>query len=179
MKLTGERTIPLPQDRVWAALNDPEILRQSIPGCEAFEKTGDNSYRATVASRIGPVQARFQGTVTLSNFDAPNGYTISGEGSGGPAGAAKGSAHVTLSPAEGGTRLAWTADAQITGKLAQIGSRLVESTANMMAGQFFDRFQQVVAGEKPPEKAVSVIPGWVWWVAAIVVAGIAAYFVLR
>jgi carbon monoxide dehydrogenase subunit G len=158
MKLSGEKVIPLPQARVWAALNDPDILRQSIPGCESFEKTSDNAYRATVMSRIGPVQARFQGTVTLSNFDVPNSYTITGEGSGGPAGSAKGSARVTLSPAEGGTRLAWTADANVSGKLAQIGSRLIDSAANMMAGQFFERFQHVLAGSAPAEKPASVIP---------------------
>ncbi len=179
MKLTGERTIPLPQTQVWEALNDPEVLRQCIPGCESFEKISDNAYRATVASRIGPVQARFTGAVTLSDFNPPNGYTISGEGSGGPAGAARGSAHVTLSPADSGTRLAWTADAQVTGKLAQIGSRLIESTANMMAGQFFDRFQQVLAGEAPSAQPPALLPSWVWWVAAIIVGAVVAFFALH
>jgi uncharacterized protein len=179
MKLSGEKIIPLPQTRVWAALNDADILRQSIPGCESFERIGGNAYRATVLSRIGPVQARFQGTVTLSNFDVPNSYTITGEGSGGAAGSAKGSAHVTLSPAEGGTRLAWTADANVSGKLAQIGSRLIDSAANMMAGQFFDRFQQAVVGEAPAAIPVSAIPHWVWWVGTAIIVVLAAYYAFR
>ena len=178
MKLSGEKILPLPQARVWQALNDPEVLRQSIPGCESFEKLAENTYRATVASRIGPVQARFQGTVRLSNLNPPNGYTLSGEGSGGAAGSAKGSADVSLEPAPGGTRLAWTADAQISGKLAQIGSRLIELSANMMAGQFFDRFEQILAGEKPSEAPVSVVPTWAWIAgAAVIIIAVILYLV--
>ena len=177
MKITGERLLAAPQDAVWRALNDPEVLRQSIPGCERFEQTGANAYNAVVAARIGPVQARFVGNVTLSDLDPPSGYTISGEGSAGPAGSAKGSAQVRLEPAEGGTRLTWSAEAQISGKLAQVGSRLIDSAANMMAGQFFDRFQQVVAGETPPERPVRAVPLWVWAVAALVIA-LAAYLLL-
>ncbi len=175
MKLSGEKILPLPQARVWEALNDPEVLRQSIPGCESFEKLGENTYRATVASRIGPVQARFQGNVRLTDLNPPNGYTLSGEGSGGAAGSAKGSARVNLEPAPGGTKLSWTADAQVSGKLAQIGSRLIELTANMMAGQFFNRFEQILAGEKPQEKPVAVtafLPPWMWivgWGALLIV----------
>jgi hypothetical protein len=164
MKLSGEKILPLPQAKVWAALNDPEVLRQSIPGCESFEAISGDSYRATVAAKIGPVQARFQGTARLSNMDPPNGYTLSGEGSGGAAGSAKGSAHVRLEPAPGGTKLSWTADAQISGKLAQIGSRLIDSSVNMMATQFFNRFEQHLAGEKPEETPVSAlafVPSWV------------------
>jgi carbon monoxide dehydrogenase subunit G len=164
---------------VWAALNDPEILRQSIPGCESFEKLSDNNYRATVATRIGPVEAKFQGTVTLSDFDVPNGYTITGQGSGGAAGSAKGSARVTLSPAEGVTRLAWTADAQISGKLAQIGSRLIESAANMMVGQFFDRFQRAVGGEAVAARPGFPVPQLIWWIGAAAIAAGAAYFIWR
>jgi uncharacterized protein len=176
VKLTGKKTIALPQGQVWAALNDPDILGQSIPGCESFQKVTDNAYRATVMSRIGPVQARFSGTVSLSDFDAPNGYTITGEGSAGPAGSAKGSARVSLAPAPEGTLLTWTADAQVSGKIAQIGSRLIDSTANMMANQFFDRFQQVAAGKAPPAKPASVVPSWVWWLCAAAIAAIAIYF---
>ncbi len=163
MKMSGEKILNAPQARVWAALNDPEVLRQSIPGCESFQAEENNSYRATVAAKVGPVQARFNGTVRLSELDPPNGYTISGEGSGGAAGSAKGSAKVRLEPAAGGTRLTWTADAQISGKLAQIGSRLIESTANHMAGQFFDRFSQIIAGEAPAQAtAAGMIPPWIW-----------------
>ncbi len=179
MKLSGEKILNAPQARVWAALNDPEVLRQSIPGCESFQQQADGSYRATVAAKIGPVQARFNGTVSLSDLDPPNGYTISGQGSGGTAGSAKGSAKVRLEPAPGGTQLAWTADAQISGKLAQIGSRLIESTANHMAGQFFDRFGQIIAGETPPaSSAADMIPAWVWLAGAASAVVIAVLFYL-
>lgn len=178
MKLTGEKLIALPQDRVWAALNDPEILRQSIPGCEGFEPVGEHAYRATVATRIGPVEARFRGTVSLSDLDPPNGCTITGEGSGGPAGSAKGSARVKLSPADGGTRLEWTADAQISGKLAQIGSRLIDSAAKMMAGQFFDRFERVAAGEAPAAKPAAALPWFAWAIAAAIIAALVAAYLI-
>lgn len=176
--MSGEKVLNLPQETVWRALNDPEILRQSIPGCESFEAVGENQYRATVASRIGPVQARFNGNVRISDINPPNGYTLSGEGSGGAAGSAKGSAQVRLEPAGGGTRLTWNADAQISGKLAQIGSRLIDSSVNMMAGQFFDRFEQLLAGQKVEDKPVAAtafIPAWVWGAGAI---GIAALVLL-
>jgi uncharacterized protein len=168
MKLSGEKILAAPQARIWAALNDPDVLRQAIPGCESFVKeTGDN-YRATVAAKIGPVQTRFNGMVRLSDLDPPNGYTISGEGSAGAAGSARGGAKVRLEPAEGGTRLSWTADAQITGKLAQIGSRLIESTANHMATQFFNRFEQIVAGDVPPPASASaMLPPWVLWAGGV------------
>ena len=174
MKMSGEKILNAPQARVWAALNDPDVLRQSIPGCESFQQQADGSYRATVAAKIGPVQARFNGTVRLSELNPPNGYTISGEGSGGAAGSAKGSAKVRLEPAPGGTRLTWTADAQISGKLAQIGSRLIESTANHMAGQFFDRFGQIIAGEAPAEaSAAAMVPPWAWNAGGAVAVGLA------
>ena len=179
MKLSGAKIIPLPQTAVWAALNDPETLRQSIPGCESFETTGPNAFQATVASRIGPVQARFQGNIHLSELDPPNGYTISGEGSGGPAGSAKGLARVRLETDGNGTRLSWTADAQVSGKLAQIGSRLVESTANIMAGQFFDRFVEVVQGKASPSKPVRLVPLWVWIAAVSLLAALALFLRMR
>jgi carbon monoxide dehydrogenase subunit G len=175
MKMSGEKILNAPQAKVWAALNDTEVLRQSIPGCESFQKQPDDSYKATVAAKIGPVQARFNGTVRLSELDPPNGYTISGEGSGGAAGSAKGSARVRLARADGGTRLTWTADAQISGKLAQIGSRLIESTANHMAGQFFNRFGQIIAGETPQKaSAADMVPAWVWLAGVACAAALAA-----
>ncbi len=148
MKMSGEKTLPLPQATVWEALNDPDILRQSIPGCESFEQIADNRYRATVASKIGPVQARFQGDVQISDIDPPNGYTLSGEGSGGAAGSAKGSAKVRLEPIPEGTRLSWEADAQVSGKLAQIGSRLIELDCEYDGGAVF---QPVRAASCGPE----------------------------
>lgn len=172
MKITGERVISAPRDQVWAALNDPEVLRKSIPGCESFDRTGDNSYRATVVSRIGPIQAKFQGNVTLSELDPPKGYRISGEGTGGAAGGAKGGARVALEPVSANTtRLTYDVDAQVSGKLAQLGSRLIESTATMMAGQFFSRFEQVVGGKAPPEASVTV-PFWVYVVALLVLGAL-------
>lgn len=180
MKLIGEKILDAPREAVWRALNDPEVLRQSIPGCESLEKTEENAFRAVVATRIGPVQARFSGNVRLTELNPPHGYTIVGEGSGGAAGAAKGSARVRLELAAGGTtRLTWDADAQISGKLAQVGSRLIELAANMMAGHFFDRFQQVVAGEKPSEQPMPMVPIWAWLAAGVFAAAIALYFLFR
>jgi carbon monoxide dehydrogenase subunit G len=153
MKLSGENLIPAPREKVWAALNDPEILKQCIPGCESLEKLSDTAFKATVGTRIGPVQARFTGQVTLSDLDPPNGYTISGSGSGGVAGNAKGGAKVHLTSEGSGTRLSYDVDAQVTGKLAQLGSRLIDSTAKMLAGQFFNKFQEVVGGPQPVEEA--------------------------
>lgn len=179
MKITGETLIPASQQAVWQALNDPAILQKAIPGCESLEKTSDNSFKATVTSRIGPISARFAGQVRLSDLNPPTSYTLTGEGSGGAAGNAKGVAKVRLEPAEGGTRLIYDVDAQISGKLAQIGSRVVEAAAKMLAGQFFDRFGQAVVGETAPraETAPTAAPGipvWVWGLAgAAIIAALA------
>jgi carbon monoxide dehydrogenase subunit G len=145
MDMSGEQTIPAPRDRVWAALNDPEILRQAIPGCQSVEKTSDSEFVATVVAKVGPVKATFKGKVTLSDIDPPNGYTITGEGQGGAAGFGKGGAKVSLADAPGGTTLRYTANASVGGKLAQIGSRLVDSTARKMADDFFTRFNEIVS----------------------------------
>lgn len=171
MKITGETQIAASRQAVWQGLNDPEILRQSIPGCESLEKTGDNAFKAIVSSRIGPIAARFSGTVRLSDLDPPNGYTLTGEGAGGAAGSAKGVARVRLEDAGGGTRLVYDVDAQIAGKLAQIGSRVVEAAAKMLAGQFFERFGRAVAGEPAAERGLQpAVPAWLWIIAAIVLA---------
>jgi uncharacterized protein len=171
MKITGETLIAAPQQAVWRALNDPAILRQAIPGCESLEQTADNAFKATVSSRIGPIAARFAGNVRLSDLDPPNSYTLTGEGTGGAAGAAKGVAKVRLEPAPGGTRLIYDVDAQISGKLAQIGSRVVDAAAKMLAGQFFDRLAQAVSGgEAPAPKPATAqaIPAWLWVAGAVV-----------
>ena len=156
MKLSGENLVKAPPEVVWAALNDPEVLKQAIPGCETLEKLSDTQFKATVAIKIGPVQARFNGQVELTDLDPPNGYTISGSGSGGVAGNARGAAKVRLEPEGEDTKLIYDVDAQVTGKLAQLGSRLIDSTAKMIAGQFFDRFGKIVGetdeaegGEQP------------------------------
>jgi hypothetical protein len=147
MEMTGEQLIPASRETVWQALNDPEVLRASIPGCESLTKTSDSSFEAKVKAKVGPVSASFTGAVTLSNIDPPNRYTISGEGKGGVAGFAKGGADVRLEEAEGGqTRLVYDVKAQVGGKLAQIGSRLIEGTAKKLAGEFFANFAEQVAG---------------------------------
>jgi len=145
MDMTGEYLVPAPKQAVWEALNDPEILKQCIPGCEEVNKTSDTGFDAKVSAKVGPVKAKFSGAVTLSDIDPPNGYTISGEGKGGAAGFAKGGAKVALSEAEGGTLLTYEVNAQVGGKLAQIGARLIDSTAKKMANDFFKTFSEVVA----------------------------------
>jgi carbon monoxide dehydrogenase subunit G len=146
MDLTGETVIPASRETVWRALNDPEILRQSIPGCETIDKISDTEMTAKVVAKVGPVKATFTGAVHLSDLDPPNSYRISGEGKGGAAGFAKGGAVVKLTDAEdGGTKLSYVVDAQIGGKLAQIGSRLIDATARSLAQDFFKRFGALVA----------------------------------
>jgi carbon monoxide dehydrogenase subunit G len=144
MDMTGEHTIRAPRQAVWAGLNDPEVLKQSIAGCEELNKTSDTEFQAQVTAKVGPVKAKFGGKVTLSDLDPPNGYTISGEGSGGAAGFAKGGAKVKLEDAPGGTLLKYEVHAQIGGKLAQIGSRLVDGAARKMADEFFTAFAATV-----------------------------------
>ena len=147
MDMTGEYRVSAPQDRVWDALNDPEILKQAVPGCTEMEKTSETTFEAKVTAKVGPVKANFTGAVTLSDVDAPNGYTISGEGKGGAAGFANGGATVTLEPDGDGTLLKYSVNAAVGGKLAQIGSRLIDATAKKMAADFFNRFGEVVAGD--------------------------------
>lgn len=161
MDLTGDYRIEARREAVWAALNDPEVLRACIPGCEELNKTSDTEFVAKVVAKIGPVKASFGGKVTLSDIEAPNGYTITGEGQGGAAGFAKGGAKVRLEAVDGGaaTILHYAADAQIGGKLAQIGSRLVEGTARKLADEFFAAFAAQAAtraGAAPVTEAPSV-----------------------
>ena len=138
MELTGERRIEAPRETVWQALNDPEVLKAAIPGCQELEKTADNAFAATVQAKVGPVKATFAGAVELTDIVAPESYRISGEGTGGAAGFARGGAWVRLAEDGGATVLTYEADAQVGGKLAQIGSRLIQGTARKLAGQFFD-----------------------------------------
>jgi carbon monoxide dehydrogenase subunit G len=154
MDMTGERRIAAPRSRVWDALNDPAVLKASIPGCESLEKQADNALKASAAIKIGPISARFTGNVQLSDLDPPNGYTISGEGQGGVAGFAKGGAKVRLTDDGGGTLLSYEVHAQVGGKIAQLGARLIDASAKQMADAFFDRFSAQVA---PP--VVEAVPG--------------------
>lgn len=144
MELKDEITINAPMDRVYAALNDPEILQQCIPGCEELIKHSDSELEAKVVLKIGPVKARFGGAVELDTSGAPDAFSLTGQGNGGAAGYAKGGADVTLSEADGVTTLTYAAKVDIGGKLAQLGSRLIQSTAKKLAGKFFKSFGEVV-----------------------------------
>lgn len=147
MQMNDSQRIPAPKEKVWAALNDPEILKRCIPGCQSLEMSSPTEMTATVVFKVGPVKATFGGKVTLSDLDPPNSYRISGEGSGGIAGFAKGGALVTLvSEGPDLTVLTYAVDAQIGGKLAQLGGRLIDSTARKLAGEFFKSFGEVVGG---------------------------------
>jgi len=145
MDMSGEYRIPASRQTVWEALNDPEILKKTIPGCESLTKTGDNEMAAKVKSKVGPVSATFAGTASLTDLNPPESYTINGEGSGGVAGFAKGGATVKLEDKDGGTLLKYDVDAQIGGKLAQLGQRLVNGAAKKVADDFFAHFVKAVS----------------------------------
>lgn len=159
MDMNGSQRIEASREVVYAALNDVDILRQCIPGCESVEKTSDTEMTAKVTLKIGPVKASFSGKVTLSDLDPPNGYTITGEGSGGAAGFAKGGAKVSLEADGDATVLHYTVDAQIGGKLAQLGGRLIDATSKKLAGDFFEKFSEIV-GPAPEGEATEKKKGW-------------------
>lgn len=151
MNMSGEQRIAASRQRVWEALNDPDVLKQCIPGCQTLEKEADDRLRATVEVKIGPIGARFNGAVTLTDLDPPNGYTIVGEGQGGTVGFAKGGAKVRLADdGAGGTLLSYNVDAQVGGRLAQLGGPIIDATAKQLAGKFFDQFGQVVGAPAQP-----------------------------
>jgi carbon monoxide dehydrogenase subunit G len=145
MEMHGELRIPAPRQEVWEKLNDPETLKNCIPGCETVEKVSDTEFTAKLVARVGPVKASFSGKVTLTDLNPPAGYTITGEGTGGVAGFAKGSAKVSLDDAGAETVLRYGVQAQVGGKLAQIGSRLIDATSRKMADEFFTRFLGVMS----------------------------------
>lgn len=144
MEMSAEQLIPAPQQETWEALNDPEMLKQCVPGCESIEPIGENQYQVLMVARVGPVSAKFKGKLTLSDVKPPNSYSIAFEGQGGPAGFAKGGAHVRLSPENESTKLAYDVKANVGGKLAQIGSRLVDAAARKVADDFFRNFNEKV-----------------------------------
>jgi len=150
MELKGSRTIAADRATVWAALNDAEVLKACIPGCTELTGSPDQGFEAKVTQKVGPVKANFAGAVQLSDVVAGESYTISGEGKGGAAGFAKGGAAVSLKDVEGGTELSYEVDAKVGGKLAQLGSRLIDSFSKKMADQFFETFQKVVEGDGAP-----------------------------
>ena len=189
MEMTGEQLIAMPQAEVWRALNDPEILKACIPGCEAIDKTSENEYRVAMTASVGPVKAKFSGKLVLSDLQPPNSYSLSFEGSGGAAGFGKGGAHVSLKPEGSGTRLSYTAKASVGGKLAQVGSRLIDGVAKKMADDFFTAFNKKVAGGAPqprPAAATRAETGGVshvgitplWWVAGAILAMLVVYYAL-
>ena len=158
MQMSDTRRIEAPPDAVFAALTDADILRASIPGCQEMSGSVENGFEATVKQKVGPVSATFKGNVAVEDVDAPRSLRLSGEGKGGPAGFAKGSANVTLTPEDAGTRLSYDVDAKVGGKLAQLGGRVIDGVAKKMADQFFDNFKNAVEAEgsgtsdqRPPE----------------------------
>ena len=148
MEMMGKEEIAAPREKVWEALNDPDVLRQCIPGCQELEKTSDNEMFATVKVKVGPVSANFKGNVTLENMVPPKSYTIVGEGKGGIAGFAKGGAAVTLEEEGGINILNYEVTSEVGGKLAQLGWRLIDSTSKKLASQFFANLNEVITGEK-------------------------------
>lgn len=181
MDMTGERYIPLPQQRVWEALNDPEVLKACIPGCDSIEKVSDTEYKVAMTAAVGPVKAKFSGKLQLSDLNPPNSYSLNFEGSGGAAGFGKGGARVSLAPEAGGTKLAYTAKATVGGKLAQVGSRLIDAASRKMADDFFTRFNETIAPQPAAGTEAAVpkktVPHWVWVVLAIVVAALIGFWV--
>ena len=148
MKLTEEIRISAPRETVYAALNDPDVLRQSIPGCEELEKVSDTELSAVVRAKVGPVRARFRGDVTLSDLNPPESYTLKGQGKGGAAGFARGEASVHLTQDGDATLLHYDVNATVGGKLAQLGSRLVDNSAKSLAAEFFENFRKVVSNDE-------------------------------
>ncbi len=157
--MTGERRIPAPRLKVWTALNDPAVLKSCIPGCESLEKTDGDQMKATAAVKIGPISARFTGKVQLLDLDPPNAYRIEGEGQGGVAGFAKGGAAVRLTDDGDFTVLTYDVKAQVGGKIAQLGARLIDATAKQMADAFFNRFAAEVGGAPAAEIGAAGLAG--------------------
>jgi uncharacterized protein len=150
MTMNGEYQLPVARETVWEKLNDAETLKACIPGCEQLDKVSDTEFQAVAVTKIGPVKAKFKGKVTLSDLDPPNGYRISGQGDGGVAGFATGGATVKLEPKDGGTLLSYAVEAQIGGKLAQLGQRLVNGAAKKLADDFFKKFAASVSAPSAP-----------------------------
>jgi carbon monoxide dehydrogenase subunit G len=158
MDITGQYRIAAPREVVWAALNDPDVLRRSIPGCQELERKSDNEFTAKVALKIGPMNANFTGAVTLQDLNPPESYTIAGQGQGGAAGFAKGSAAVKLTPDADHTILDYTAKADVGGKLASLGGRLIQATSKKLADEFFSKFAAEVGGEDDATTAGEATP---------------------
>jgi uncharacterized protein len=190
MDMQGSRQLAATQQQAWEALNDPEVLKRCIPGCDSIERTGDDQYAITMSIKIGPVSAKFNGKIALQDVNAPQGYTLQFEGQGGAAGFGKGSSQVRLEPQPAGCELHYTASAQVGGKIAQVGQRLIDGVAKSMAEDFFKRFEAVLNERYPRAQNTtnsialgadsmpgstpkfSKIPVWVWIVGAVLLAAI-------
>ena len=185
MDMTGEQLIPVPQAEVWRGLNDPEMLKACIAGCESIDKVSDNEYRVIIVAAVGPVRAKFSGKLLLSDLNPPNSYSLSFEGSGGAAGFGKGGAKVSLKSEGAGTRLSYSATASVGGKLAQVGSRLIDGVARKMADDFFAAFNQKLAGPAGQLEEITVPAGGkrrihpAWWVAAVLLLALLVYLALQ
>jgi uncharacterized protein len=158
MEMSGEQLVPAPQKVVWDALNDPEMLKASVPGCESVERSGENEFQVLMVARVGPVSAKFKGKLTLSDVRPPDSYALAFEGQGGAAGFAKGGAHVRLAPEGDRTRLSYDVKASVGGKLAQIGSRLVDAAAKKVADDFFRNFNDKVGAAHSEDTTVVLAP---------------------
>jgi carbon monoxide dehydrogenase subunit G len=178
MEMTGEQLIALPQQKVWEGLNDPEVLKACIPGCDTIERVSDTEYRIGMTAAVGPVKAKFNGKLLLADLNPPHSYTLSFEGSGGAAGFGKGGAQVALAPEGAATKLTYKATAQVGGKLAQVGSRLIDGVARKMADEFFTRFNAKLAPALPVAEAEApgAAPAEGPWLTGLYV-GIAAFVV--
>lgn len=201
MDMQGSRQLAVTQQQAWDALNDPEVLKTCIPGCDKIEATGDNQYAIGMAVKIGPVSSRFAGKISLEDIQPPSSYTLRFDGQGGVAGFGKGTAQVQLSPSDTGCTMAYTANAQVGGKIAQLGQRLIDGAAKSMAEDFFKRFDEemqrrypqadtddgfaptLIADDAPAGHAGSPLyqddkkfPAWVWPVGILVVLGLWWYF---
>lgn len=182
MELTGKTLVRATQEQTWASLNDAAVLARCISGCEGIDKKSDTQYEVKIAVKIGPVNAKFKGNLTLSNVMPPQSYTITFEGQGGPAGFGKGGADVRLQPAGDGTEVHYAVKAQVGGKIAQVGSRLVDATAKKMADDFFACFAREFAGAEAavPAPAAAAAPRLAWlWVVLVIAALLALYWLTR
>ncbi|CAG0929212.1 MAG: carbon monoxide dehydrogenase subunit G [Zoogloeaceae bacterium] len=181
MDMNGEQRIPVGQQAVWEALNDLEVLKACIPGCESIEKVSDTEHHVTLTAAVGPVKAKFKGKMHLGDLDPPHSYRIGFEGQGGVAGFAKGEAQVALKPDGADTLMHYTVHAQVGGKLAQVGSRLIDAAAKKLADEFFSAFNARVApaaAEAAAPKPATGVPIWVW-IAAAIAAIVAVLFSIR
>jgi uncharacterized protein len=195
MEMEGSRVLAITQEQAWAALNDPEVLKASIPGCEKVEASGENRYAVVVAVKVGPLAAKFAGKIMLNDVNPPESYTLTFDGQGGAAGFGKGQAKVKLTPQGTGCELAYSATAQVGGKLAQVGQRLIDGVARSMAEDFFKRFEQEMQRRYPQAYADAAsaaqpaggsqstreppargVPPWIWVAAAAVLVALVWWF---